>query len=139
MPTPIDVTYERTFSGTTRRIFELLTDLGTSGDRIWPFASQPFMRSPGPLTPGVTEEWHSGLHAVLQDVEPEKRIVWRIDTEGVDGTHAFEPDGRRPPRHGAPPPAKRRWTTCRAACCGAGSRSSTNARSRGCSTSSRAS
>jgi hypothetical protein len=97
MPTPIDVTYERAFSGTTRRIYELLVELGTSQDRIWPFPSQPFMRSPGPLTPGTTEEWHGGLHSVLQDVEPEKRIVWRIDTEGVDGTHGFEleAEGRR--------------------------------------------
>ena len=97
MPTAIDVTYERVFSGTTRRIYELLVEMGTSQDRIWPFPSQPFMRSPGPLTPGTTEEWHGGLHAVLADVEPEKRIVWRIDTEGVDGTHAFtlEAEGRR--------------------------------------------
>ena len=97
MPTPIEVVYERTFNGTSRRIFELLSDLGTSQDRVWPFASQPFMRSAGPLTPGTTEEWHLGLHSVLQDVEPEKRIVWRIDTEGVDGTHAFEleADGRK--------------------------------------------
>ena len=42
MPTPIDVTYERTFSGTTRRIYELLADMGTSQDRVWPFASQPY-------------------------------------------------------------------------------------------------
>jgi hypothetical protein len=97
MPTPIDVTYERAFSGTTRRIYELLTELGTSQDRIWPFASQPFIRSAGPLTPGTTEEWHLGLHSVLQDVEPEKQIVWRIDTEGVEGTHTFElnAEGRR--------------------------------------------
>lgn len=92
MPTPIEVVYERTFHGTTRRIYELLTELGTSQDRIWPFASQPFMRSAGPLTPGTTEEWHLGLHSVLQEVEPEKRIVWQIDTEGVDGTHTFELD-----------------------------------------------
>ena len=97
MPTPIDVTYEREFSGTPRRIYQLLTELGTSQDAIWPFASQPFMRSAGPLTPGVTEEWHGGMHAVLEEVEPEKRIVWRIDTEGVDGTHRFEleAEGRR--------------------------------------------
>lgn len=97
MPNPIDVTYERTFSGTPRRIYELLTELGTSADRIWPFAAQPFLRSAGPLTPGVTEEWHGGLHSVLSEVEPEKRIVWRIDTEGIEGTHAFslEADGRR--------------------------------------------
>ena len=97
MPTPIDVTYERTFSGTTRRIFQLLTEMGTSADAIWPFASQPFIRSAGPLTPGVTEEWHLGLHSVLDDVEPERRIVWRIDNDGVDGTHGFslEQEGRR--------------------------------------------
>ena len=97
MPTPIDVTYERTFSGTPRRIYQLLTEMGTSQDAIWPFASQPFMRSSGPLTPGTTEEWHLGMHAVLEDVEPEKRITWRIDNEGVEGTHAFtlEPNGRK--------------------------------------------
>jgi hypothetical protein len=97
MPTPIDVKHERAFSGTTRRIYELLVELGTSQDRIWPFPSQPFMRSPGPLTPGTTEEWHGGLHAVLDEVVPEKRILWRIDTEGVDGTHGFEleAEGRR--------------------------------------------
>ena len=97
MPTPIDVTYERTFSGTPRRIFRLLAEMGTSQDAIWPFASQPFIRSAGPLTPGVTEEWHLGLHAVLDAVESERLISWRIDNEGVDGTHAFslEQQGRR--------------------------------------------
>lgn len=97
MPSPIDVTYERTFSGTPRRIFQLLTEMGTSQDAIWPFPSQPFMRSSGPLVPGTTEEWHGPFHAVLGEVEPEQRIVWRIDTEGIDGTHGFwlEPSGRR--------------------------------------------
>ncbi|HEY4441724.1 MAG TPA: hypothetical protein VGN14_14790 [Candidatus Elarobacter sp.] len=97
MPTPIDVTYERTFSGTPRRIYQLLTEMGTSQDAIWPFASQPFIRSAGPLTPGVTEEWHLGLHAVLESFDPEKSIVWRVDNEGVDGTHTFalEHQGRR--------------------------------------------
>lgn len=63
--------------------------MGTSNDVIWPFASQPFMRSPGPLTPGRTEEWHNGFHAILEDVEFEERIVWRIQNDGVDGTHGF--------------------------------------------------
>jgi hypothetical protein len=89
MPIPIDVAYERSFSGTRRRIYQLLAEMGTSGDVIWPFASQPFMRSPGPLTPGRTEEWHSGVHAVLDEVVPEDRIVWRFENEGVDGTHGF--------------------------------------------------
>jgi hypothetical protein len=89
MPIPVEVIHVRTFSGTKRRIYQLLVEMGTAGDAIWPYASQPFMRSPGPLTPGRTEEWHSGLHAVLDEVVPEDRIVWRIDNEGVDGTHGF--------------------------------------------------
>jgi hypothetical protein len=89
MPIPLSVVRERTYSGTKRRIFQLLSEMGTSGDAIWPFASQPFMRTPGPLAPGRTEEWHSGLHAVLEDVVPEERIVWRIDNEGFDGTHGY--------------------------------------------------
>jgi hypothetical protein len=89
MPIPLRVARERVFSGTKRRIFQLLTDMGTSADAVWPFASQPFMRTPGPLDTDRTEEWHIGLHARLSEVVPEERIVWRIDNEGVDGTHGF--------------------------------------------------
>jgi hypothetical protein len=89
MPIPLLEIRERTFSGTRRRIFQLLVDMGTSNDVIWPFPAQPFMRSPGPLTPGRTEEWHNGFHAVLEDVEPEDRIVWRIKNDGFTGTHGF--------------------------------------------------
>jgi hypothetical protein len=63
--------------------------MGTSGDQIWPFASQPFMRSPGPLSIGKTEEWHLGIHALLEEAVPEERIVWRIENEGIEGTHGF--------------------------------------------------
>jgi len=89
MPIPLKEVRERTFSGTRRRIFQLVVDMGTSNDIIWPFAAQPFMRSPGPLAPGRTEEWHNGFHAVLEEVEPEERIVWRIQNEGFEGTHGF--------------------------------------------------
>jgi hypothetical protein len=89
MPTPIDVHHSRTFSGTARRIFQLLVEMGTSSDAIWPFAAQPFMRTSGPLIVDATEEWHLGVHAVLAEVVPENRIVWRIDNDGVDGTHGF--------------------------------------------------
>lgn len=47
------------------------------------------MRSPGPLTLGRTEEWHSGVHALLEQAVPEDRIVWRFQNEGVDGVHGF--------------------------------------------------
>ncbi|HEY9085450.1 MAG TPA: hypothetical protein VIN40_05890 [Candidatus Tyrphobacter sp.] len=89
MPIELRESRSRTFSGTKRRIFHLLEEMGTSGDQIWPFASQPFMRSPGPLTVGKTEEWHLGIHSVLAEVVPEERIVWRILNEGVDGSHGF--------------------------------------------------
>jgi uncharacterized protein YndB with AHSA1/START domain len=97
MPSPVEVVYERTFSGTPRRIYQLITEMGTSGDAIWPFASQPFIRSAGPLTPGTTEEWHLGLHAILDGVEPERRVTWRFDTDGIEGIHEFtlEQQGRR--------------------------------------------
>ena len=76
-------------SGTRRRIYQLLVEMGTSADAIWPFASQPFMRSSGPLEPGRTEEWHGGIHAMLEDTVPEERIVWRVLNDGVEGTHGF--------------------------------------------------
>src|SRR5271154_3071124 len=89
MPIPLDVTLSRELSGTPRRVFQLLCEMGTSADAIWPFAAQPFMRSAGPLTVGATEEWHLGLHALLEEVVAEERIVWRIDNEGIAGTHGF--------------------------------------------------
>jgi hypothetical protein len=89
MPIPIDVTYSRTFSGTSRRIYQLLSEMGTSSDAIWPFAAQPFMRTSGPLTVGTTEEWHLGMHSILAEAVPEDRIVWRIDNDGVAGTHGL--------------------------------------------------
>ncbi len=89
MSIPIDVAYSREFGGTTRRIYQLLAEMGTSGDAIWPFAAQPFMRTSGPLTVGTTEEWHLGMHSILAEVVPEERIVWRINNDGVAGTHGF--------------------------------------------------
>jgi hypothetical protein len=89
MPIELHEVRSRKFHGTRRRIYHLLEEMGTSGDQIWPFASQPFMRSPGPLTPGRTEEWHLGIHAFLEEAVPEERIVWRFENEGVNGRHGF--------------------------------------------------
>jgi hypothetical protein len=89
MPIPLHKVSKRTFHGTKRRMFHLLEEMGTSGDQIWPFAAQPFMRSPGPLTLARTEEWHLGIHSMLDEVVPEDRIVWRFLNDGVDGTHGF--------------------------------------------------
>jgi hypothetical protein len=94
---PLEVVRSREFSGTRRRIYHLLTEMGTSADAVWPFPSQPFMRSPGPLVAGRTEEWHGGFHAVLEEVVPEERIVWRFLNEGISGTHGFylRPEGKK--------------------------------------------
>ncbi|MDE2483241.1 MAG: hypothetical protein KGN02_13770 [bacterium] len=89
MPIALRESRSRAFHGTKRRIYHLLEEMGTSGDQVWPFASQPFMRSPGPLTPEKTEEWHLGMHALLAEAVPEERIVWRILNDGVAGTHGF--------------------------------------------------
>ncbi len=89
MPIDLRELRSRSFHGTKRRIYHLLEEMGTSGDQIWPFASQPFMRSPGPLVPGRTEEWHLGIHGVLEEAVPEERIVWRFRNDGFDGTHGF--------------------------------------------------
>lgn len=89
MPIELHETRSRSFHGTKRRIYHLLEEMGTSGDQIWPFASQPFMRSPGPLVPGKTEEWHLGMHSILDEAVAEERIVWRIQNDGIDGTHGF--------------------------------------------------
>lgn len=89
MAIPLHVVRSRTFHGTKRRIYHLLEEMGTSGDQIWPFAAQPFSRLSGPLTPGKTEEWHLGIHCVLEEAVPEDRIVWRFLNDGVDGTHGF--------------------------------------------------
>jgi hypothetical protein len=89
MPIDLHELRSRSYHGTRRRIYHLLEEMGTSGDQIWPFASQPFMRSPGPLVPGRTEEWHLGIHSVLEEAVSEERIVWRFQNDGFDGTHGF--------------------------------------------------
>ncbi len=30
-----------------------------------------------------------GIHGVLEETVPEERIVWRIQNEGINGTHGF--------------------------------------------------
>lgn len=89
MPIDLHELRSRSYHGTRRRIYHLLEEMGTSGDQIWPFASQPFMRSPGPLVPGRTEEWHLGIHSILEEAVGEDRIVWRFQNDGFNGTHGF--------------------------------------------------
>ena len=89
MPIELHELRSRSFHGTKRRIYHLLEEMGTSGDQIWPFASQPFMRSPGPLTRAEPKNGISACTAMLEEAVPEDRIVWRFRNEGLDGTHGF--------------------------------------------------
>ncbi|HVA38442.1 MAG TPA: SRPBCC family protein [Candidatus Dormibacteraeota bacterium] len=83
------VVHAREVKAAPRRAFELIADLGTSADKIWPFKSQPFQRTAGPLEAGKSEEWHGPFHARLERLEPNAALVWRFLTEGFDGTHGF--------------------------------------------------
>jgi hypothetical protein len=89
MASQIDVERSHAFNGSPKRIYQLLCDLGSSADAVWPFASQPFMRTAGPLEVGKSEEWHGGVHGILAELEPETKIVWRFLNDGIDGTHGF--------------------------------------------------
>lgn len=85
----LSVVHAKEVKSTPRRAFELIADLGTSADKIWPFKSQPFQRTAGPLEEGKSEEWHGPFHAQLQRLEPPGALVWRMLTDGVHGTHGF--------------------------------------------------
>ncbi|MDE2572780.1 MAG: hypothetical protein KGM44_09710 [bacterium] len=89
MSKQLRVVRSREIKATPRRAFELIADLGTSADKIWPFKSQPFQRTAGPLEAGKSEEWHGPFHARLERFEPPQALVWRLLTAGFDGTHGF--------------------------------------------------
>jgi|GEM_PF-421910 len=89
MGKPLRIVRSRDIKATSRRAFELIADLGTSADKIWPFKSQPFQRTAGPLEVGKSEEWHGPFHARLERLEPPKELVWRLLTDGFIGTHGF--------------------------------------------------
>lgn len=71
-------------------VFRELATLGTAEDRIWPAPSMPFERTPGPLRVGVTRERHGIIRAVLEEVVPNRKLVWRADQRFMKGTHGFE-------------------------------------------------
>jgi len=71
-------------------VFGQLEAVGTEGDTIWPAPSIPFKRTPGPLTVGQTREHHGIIRAVLDELLPGRRLVWRADQAFIQGTHGFE-------------------------------------------------
>jgi len=71
-------------------VFRALAAVGTEDDRIWPAPSMPFERTPGPLRVGETRERHGIIRAVLDELDPDRRLVWRADQRFMKGTHGFE-------------------------------------------------
>ncbi len=71
-------------------VFGALEALGTGDDTIWPAPSLPFERTPGPLRIGETRERHGIIRAVLDELHPDRRLVWRADQPFIKGTHGFE-------------------------------------------------
>lgn len=58
-------------------VFSVLEAVGTEDDRIWPAPSVPFERTPGPLRVGETRERHGIIRAVLDELDPDRKLVWR--------------------------------------------------------------
>ena len=82
--------HSRLIARPASEVFRALEAVGTEDDRIWPAPSIPFERTAGPLRVGVTRERHGIIRAVLDELEPNRKLVWRADLPFMKGTHGFE-------------------------------------------------
>lgn len=83
-------THARLIARPASEVFAALAAVGTEGDQLWPVPSMPFERTPGPLRVGTTKERHGIIRAVLDELEPNRKLVWRADQPFIWGTHGFE-------------------------------------------------
>jgi hypothetical protein len=81
--------HSRIVAGSTTRVFAELEAMGTANDRIWPASSIPFIRTPGPMRVGETQESHGIIHATLEAYEPGRKLSWRATVPFLRGTHGF--------------------------------------------------
>jgi len=82
--------HARAISRPGYEVFRALEHVGTEGDDLWPAPTIPFQRTPGPLVVGETRERHGIIRAVLSELEPGRKLVWRADLPFLEGTHGFE-------------------------------------------------
>jgi len=82
--------HARSIARPPREVFEALERVGTDDDSVWPAPSIPFRRTPGPLRVGETKERHGIIRAVLDELDTDKKMVWRADLSFLKGTHGFE-------------------------------------------------
>lgn len=82
--------HARSISRSALEVFNALEGVGTTDDRIWPAPSIPFERTPGPLRVGETRERHGIIRGVLEELDRNRILVWRLDQPFIKGTHGFE-------------------------------------------------
>ena len=82
--------HSRSIARPPEEVFEALERVGTEDDSVWPARSIPFERTPGPLKVGETKERHGIIRAVLDELDTNKKMVWRAELPFLKGTHGFE-------------------------------------------------
>ena len=81
--------HERLLLMDAKSVFQLLENMGTENDRIWPSQQIPFRRTRGEMKIGFTKESHGIIKAVLSEYKKNDRIVWSADLPSLKGTHGF--------------------------------------------------
>ena len=82
--------HSRSIARPPEEVFEALERVGTENDSLWPARSIPFERTPGPLKVGETKERHGIIRGVLDELDTNKKMVWRAELSFLKGTHGFE-------------------------------------------------
>lgn len=82
--------HSRAIARPPSEVFEALECVGTDEDSIWPAPSIPFRRTAGPLRVGETKERHGIIRAVLDELDTNRKLVWRAELSFLEGTHGFE-------------------------------------------------
>jgi hypothetical protein len=85
----IDI-HERTIPRSQASLFADLVAIGTPEDRTWPEPRVPFHRTPGPLVVGVSRASHGAIQTILEEYQPDQKMVWRATVSFLRGTHGFE-------------------------------------------------
>lgn len=80
----------RSIARSPAEVFAALERVGTEDDSLWPAPSIPFERTPGPLRIGETRERHGIIRAVLDELDENRRMIWRCNQSFLKGTHGFE-------------------------------------------------
>ncbi|MFG2196482.1 SRPBCC family protein [Streptomyces sp. NPDC048639] len=86
---PVIVELEITVDAPRATVWDLHTDIAR-----WPAwqADISTARPDGPLAPGTTFAWETAglaITSTIEEVEPQRRIVWGGPAHGIDGIHVW--------------------------------------------------